>query len=111
MKDDELYAWAHQRARQLRAFYVHLGVYLVVMVFLLIVNAVTRDDAGSYLYGDHMYHRDGGDWWVIWPALGWGVAVAIHGVVVGLGASGAIDSWEDRKVEQLVRCEKDRSGT
>jgi len=111
VNNDELYAWAHRRARQVRAFYVHLGVFVVVMVFLLAVNAVTRDQAGSYMFDGHMYDRDAGDWWVIWPALGWGLAVAIHGVVVALGAAGAIDAWEDRKAEQLVRREKDRAGT
>jgi hypothetical protein len=109
MKDEDLYRWAHARARQLRGFYVHVGVYVVVMLFLLVINAVTRDQPGSYMFNDHMYHRGGGDWWVVWPALGWGVAVALHGVTVLLGGTGKADAWEARKAEQLIRREQERT--
>jgi hypothetical protein len=111
MQDNELYQWAHARARQLRAFYLHAGIYAAVMLFLVVVNAITRDEPGGYMYGGHMYHQMNGDWWVIWPALGWGVIVAIHGIVVALGGTGRLDAWEDRKVEELVRREQQRSVT
>lgn len=110
MNDTDLYEWARTRARHIRAFYLHLGVYLVVMLFLVMVNAMTRDDPGSYMYGGYMHHRDAGDWWVVWPALGWGLAVAIHGLVVALGGTDRVDGWETRKVEELVRREKARTG-
>jgi hypothetical protein len=110
MKDEELYEWARTRARQLRGLYLHVGVYLVVMLTLLMINAMTRGDAGMYRMAGRQYHRDGGDWWVVWPALAWGAAVAIHAVVVLLGGTGKVDTWEERKVEELVRREKERSG-
>jgi hypothetical protein len=110
MNDSDLYEWAHARARHLRAFYLHAGIYVVVMLFLVMVNAMTRDDAGGYMYRGYMHHRDVGDWWVIWPALGWGVVVAIHGLVVALGGTDRFDVWETRKVEELVRREKARTG-
>ena len=108
MNDSELYQWAHARARQLRVFYLHLGVYAVVIAFLVLINAVTRDNAGSYMFGGHMYHRAGGDWWVIWPALGWGVAVAVHAVVVLVGGTGKVDAWDERKASELIAKEKAR---
>ena len=110
MKDADLYDWARARARQLRLWYLHIGLYAVVIVFLLVINAVTRDAPGSYMFGGHMYHHGGGDWWVIWPALGWGIALAIHTVFVLVGGAGKMAAWEDRKVDQLVRREKERSG-
>ena len=110
MDDKDLYEWAHARVRQLRAFYVHAGVYFAVMLFLFLINAVTRDAAGNDMFGGRMYHHGGGDWWVIWPALGWGVAVAIHGIVVAFGGTGKLDAWADRKAEDLVRREREKSG-
>jgi hypothetical protein len=110
MNDAELNQWAHARAHQLRTFYVHLAVYVTVMLFLFLLNAVTRDAPSNYMFGGHMYHQPGGDWWVIWPALGWGLAVAIHGVFVFVGGPGKVDTWEDRKAEQLVRREKEKTG-
>lgn len=109
MEDEQLYQWARSRARQLRGLYLHIGVYVVIMAFLVLINAVTRDQPGSYMFSGHMYHRAGGDWWVIWPAMGWGVVVALHALAVLLGGTGKLDSWEDRKVAELVRREKDKT--
>ena len=108
MDDTQLYQWAHARAKQLRGFYLHAGIYVVGIAFLVLINAVTRDDPGNYMYGGHMYHRAGGDWWVIWPALGWGIAVAIHAIVVLIGATGKVDAWEERKARELIAREKSR---
>ena len=108
--EEELRQWARARARQLRSLYLHVGIYVVVMLGLLAINAMTRDGAGSYMYGRHMYHHGGGDWWVVWPALGWGIAVAIHAVVVLTGGTTRIAGWEDRKVEELIQREKNRAG-
>jgi hypothetical protein len=45
------------------AFFVHVGIYLSVIAFLIAVWALTG--AGYF--------------WPIWPALGWGVGIAAHG--------------------------------
>ena len=109
MQDEQLHQWARSQARQLRNLYVHIGVYVVVMAFLVLINAVTRDQPGSYMFAGHMYHRPGGDWWVIWPALAWGMVVALHAVVVLVGGTGKLDSWEDRKAAELVRREQEKT--
>jgi len=46
-----------------RAFYAHLGPYVVVNVFLVMIYILT--DLGGYF-------------WPIWPMMGWGVALGIH---------------------------------
>src|SRR4029077_3262162 len=48
-----------------QAFQIHLRIYLVVVVFLVIIWALSG----------------GGYFWPAWPAMGWGLGVAIHGVV------------------------------
>ena len=110
MQEEQLYEWARARARQLRGLYLHFAVYVVVMGFLVLINAVTRDQPGSYMFGGQMYHHGGGDWWVVWPALGWGIVVALHAVMVLVGGTGKLDSWEERKVAELVQREKDKTG-
>jgi hypothetical protein len=91
--DDPEYMARYQRARArvraIRDFVTHLGVYLVVNLFLFGVNLVS--DANSL--------------WFYWLLMGWGVAVAIHAVVVfgALGNLGA--SWEERKIREYM--EKD----
>ena len=109
MQDQQLYEWARSRARQLRLLYLHIAVYVAVIGFLVLINAVTRDEPGSYMFGGHMYHRGGGDWWVIWPALAWGAVVALHGALVAIGGTGKLDAWEERKAEALMRREKEKT--
>ena len=94
MSQEERYERARKRVRKLRYFYRSLATYLAVMIVLFIVD-----------YMDH------GNWWVYWPALGWGIAVALHAVrVFGPGAD---SGWEERKIKQLMEKEEqdeDRAG-
>ena len=47
-----------------RGFFYHLSIYVVVMVLLYAINAQVSD----------------GNMWVKWPAMFWGIGVAIHGL-------------------------------
>ena len=66
MSDTEQYAIARRRAEAKYGFFVHTAVYAAVMVLLVVVNMVTSP----------------GDIWFIWPLIGWGVAVVLHGLRV-----------------------------
>lgn len=82
---------ARKHANALRELYVHLGVYGIVIGFLFIIDVIT-----------------GGNLWFYWPALAWGVAVAIHAVTVyGEGVFGK--QWEDRKVREWLGQEPARA--
>jgi transcriptional regulator with XRE-family HTH domain len=84
VRPDEALALAH--VRKVRAFYVHLTQYLIVIPILAAINLVSYS---SYL-------------WFIWPALGWGLGVAAHGASV-FGAVPFLDgAWERRQVEKYL---------
>ena len=59
--EDEKLARARRRVEALKGFYVHLIVFVLVMLGLVVVNALT-----------------GGPWWVIWVFLGWGIGVVFN---------------------------------
>jgi len=61
MAQDERYERAKKRVKELRTFYSSLAIYVVVMIVLFIVD-----------------YSDRGNWWVYWPAMGWGIAVVLH---------------------------------
>lgn len=72
-------------ARARRAFMAQLGLYVVVITFLLILNLITSPDS----------------LWFYWPALGWGLFIAISGVSMFVAASGNDDdAGEDRPVRR-----------
>ncbi len=80
------YADARARAEAKYGFFVHAAVYAAVMIFLVIINLVTSP----------------GTIWFIWPLIGWGFAVALHGLRVYLLADKNIilDALTERELRQ-----------
>ena len=66
MENQEAYKRAKQRVAAKMGFYRHLTVYVAVCILLIIINFSIST---QYL-------------WVIWPVMGWGLAVLLHGLRV-----------------------------
>ena len=66
MTETDEYKRARRRALAKYRFYVHTAIYAAVMVLLVIINLVTSP---SVL-------------WFIWPLIGWGFDVGLHGLSV-----------------------------
>lgn len=67
---------ARRYVQQLQAFYIHVGVFAGGMVIIFLVNLATTVAAGI-----------SGEWWAWWSAwalIGWGLGIAVHGLVVRL---------------------------
>ena len=75
---------AHKRANALISWYIHAAVYILVNLVLITISAL------------------GGKHWAVFPALGWGLGLAIHGAVVFLHAP--LQGLRD----QLVQRERNR---
>jgi two-component system LytT family sensor kinase len=85
------YQRARARVQQLRGLYVHAGMFLLVNVYLLLVNLVTNAQS----------------LWFYWPLLTWGIVLAAHAFIV-LGAGGAaLTAWEGRKIRELMQREEE----
>lgn len=81
---------ARRRAGMKMGWYIHAGVYLAVNLLLAALSAAS------------------GRSWAIFPALGWGLGLAIHGVVVFLVAGGTVyENLLDRERRQLAGAQKD----
>lgn len=68
MQRTDEYQRARGRAEAKFGFFVHVMVFAAVMGLLLVINLVT---SASYL-------------WVIWPLVGWGLALGLHAARVYL---------------------------
>lgn len=75
---------AHARAEELKGFFTHLGVYLIVITGLFFIDLAS-----------------GPEWWFFYPAIAWGVAIAIHGLTVGVGRV-FDEGWADRKSREWM---------
>ena len=72
------------------SFRIHAAIYVIVNLFLagiwFVTNLTSNADASNPWY-----------YWPIWPHMGWGIGLAIHGYV----AYGAGADWERREEEKL----------
>jgi hypothetical protein len=75
---------AKERVEEIKSFYIHLIVYVVINLMLFTINITTSP---GYL-------------WFIWPLAGWGIAVVLHAVRVYAGTLGA--DWEEKKITELM---------
>lgn len=73
--------------RDIKGFYSHLIKYVIVIFCLLIINMINSPDY----------------YWVIWPALGWGVGVLFHGLNVFEFFDFLSPKWEKRQIEKRLR--------
>jgi hypothetical protein len=89
--DSELRQLAKRRVNQKMGFYVHLSVYVLVNMGLAAINLL-----------------GGGQRWHLWPLAGWGLGLAIHGIVTfaSLRGEGVRERMLDNELERL----KQRNG-
>ena len=62
---------ARKRARAKLGWYIHASVYVAVNLLLAALSATS------------------GRYWAVFPAVGWGIGLALHGAVVFLVTGGA----------------------
>ncbi|MBZ9578715.1 2TM domain-containing protein [Patescibacteria group bacterium] len=84
-EQDKRYKRAKEQAAKLKRFYTHLTVYVVVIAFLFFID-----------------WSDGGNWWFYWPAIGWGIAVAIQGASIIIFSAG----WKERTIREIMEKEE-----
>ena len=81
---DSLEARARRRIGRKLGFYIHAFVYVIVNLGLLALNQFT---------GEPRWHQ--------WPLMGWGLGLAIHGIVTF--TSLYTDAFRRRMVENEIR--------
>jgi hypothetical protein len=73
---------ALERVKALKNYYMHLGTFVVVNIFLFFLDI-----------------SDGSADWFYWVLFGWGLGLISHTVSMFAFTK----SWEDKKVQQLTK--------
>ena len=81
MTEEKLRQLARERAKAKTGFYIHLIIYIIVNILLVSIWYITLGPSGFP--------------WFVFPLIGWGIALVIHGVVTFGG-----NSLEDRMTER-----------
>ena len=92
MSNEEAYLKVQKKVKAKKGFYLHLGIYVIIILFLAIMNWATKDPIDD-------------DWWVAFPAVCWGTAVAIHALAVFIFSGDGLlgEEWEEKKIEEELR--------
>lgn len=93
MEDNKRYEKAKKRVEEIRSFYSHLFVYIVVNVGLFLLNIITSPRS----------------LWFYWVVIGWGIGLAIHALNIFGTEKIFGKDWEEKKIKELM--EKDKSET
>ncbi len=88
-REEEKYIRAKKRVEQLKGFYGHLAIYILVNALLITINLISSPD----------------DLWFYFPLLGWGIGLLAHFMSVFVIGRFSED-WEDKKIKELM--DKDR---
>jgi 2TM domain len=89
------YYEAQKKVKEIRAFYEHLTVFILVNPIVIVVNLMTSP---GYL-------------WFIWCVLGWGVGVVLHGLKAFECMPFFNKEWEQRKIQDILDKEKNKQNS
>ena len=86
MNEEEKYRRAKERVEEIKGFYIHLFMYIIVNSGLFLINLI--------------FARN--HWWFYWPLLGWGIGIVAHALTV-FGLGGFLGKeWEDRQIKKIL---------
>ena len=89
LSPEEIEQLARKRAGAKLGWYIHAAVYVLVNLFIFLIS--------SQGFGNRP--------WSVYPLLGWGLGLALHGLSVFLigGAGSLRERMVDRERERLLR--------
>ncbi|MFT3795756.1 2TM domain-containing protein [Flavobacterium sp.] len=87
---ESAYYKAQKRVEDIKGFYGNFWSYVLICGGLAILNLVT--------YPQY--------WWFLYPAIGWGIGVLVHGMSVFNYMPFLGRDWEEKKIQQLIEKEK-----
>jgi hypothetical protein len=94
--DNIKYIKAQKRVKEIRGFYTHLGIYLVVNIVLLAANLGLFSNSPIKLWMP--------GWAYFTTPFFWGIWLTFHGISV-FGPKikiGFIERWEQRKINEFM---------
>jgi len=93
--EEAKYFEAAKRVKQLKGFYTHAAIYLLVNIMIVILNIQDLEPGESYFKLENFF-----------TAFFWGIGLLTHGLSVFLPNILLGSNWEEKKIKQLM--EKDK---
>lgn len=91
--EEDKYDLARKKVEKIKDFYGNLISFIVVNIFLIIINLYTTPD--------HL--------WFYWPLLWWGIGVVFHGLKTFEVFPVFGKDWQEKKIQEYMDKEKENS--
>ncbi|MDM1553965.1 MULTISPECIES: 2TM domain-containing protein [Chryseobacterium] len=95
-ENDIQYQKAKRYVEKLRGFYAHLFVYIVINIMIAIYNYSHLKPGESYFEFKNFF-----------TLTFWGIGLLAHGITVFLSKNGFMQNWEEKKIRELMKKEKE----
>jgi len=98
---EQKYIRAKKRVEDLKGYYWHLAIYVLVNLFLTgsqIIDGITEDKTLNEIFSDFGLYGV----WVLW-----GIGLAIHTCKVFLFPFFMGNDWEERKIKEYMNNQRD----
>jgi hypothetical protein len=100
MENPSKFERAQKRVNQIKGFYSHLTVYIVINIFIVIWSAVIFKEVGEPSF----------QWPMLSTPILWGIGLGIHALTV-FGRTWIFDpKWEQRQIRKIIDAEEKASG-
>jgi hypothetical protein len=86
-ENNNAYKSAKHKTEKLKEFYQHLFTYTLINSILFLVNILS----------------DPYELWILFPIIGWGICLTIHGLDTFSIVNSIGDNWEERKIKELMK--------
>ncbi len=84
--DEEKYKNATKRVKEIKGFYSNLVSYILVNLFLVFINLTYSPDKI----------------WFIFPMIGWGIGLLIHGLTTFGDRWFFSKEWEEKQIKKYM---------
>jgi cell division protein FtsW (lipid II flippase) len=102
--EEECYLKAEKKVKELKGFYIHLFIYLIVSLIWIVILIISNDVPSFSQYG---FWAMGYGFWA--TALFWGIGLFFHWFgVFGKNISFS-KKWEDRKFQEFLDKDKNKA--
>lgn len=102
--NQEKYIRAKNKVKQIKRFYTHLTVYIIINLIIFI-----RGNIEIFLENDveNKNLLDWIDWNIFYTPVLWGIGLFFHGMFVFQNRFKGLKNWEDRKMKEFLEKEEE----
>jgi hypothetical protein len=97
--DKEKYEQAKKKVSEIKGFYNHLIVYIIVNAFLLFIH--------MGLFNNGLFELRTPSWSSLGTPFFWGIGLAFHAIKVFHDNFTFFKNWEDRKIKEIMDKEEE----